>query len=85
DLRVGARSGKSQYQFTLWNADYNELQAWVPRIVEAVRKVPGLVDISTDQERGGLQTNLDIDRITAQRLGVAVSSIDAALSSAFSQ
>uniref|UniRef100_UPI0013D6F232 efflux RND transporter permease subunit n=1 Tax=Klebsiella aerogenes TaxID=548 RepID=UPI0013D6F232 len=31
DLRVGARSGKSQYQFTLWNADYNELQAWVPR------------------------------------------------------
>ncbi len=85
DLRVGARAGKSQYQFTLWDADYNELQAWVPRIVEAVRKVPGLVDVSTDQERGGLQTNLDIDRMAAQRVGVAVSSIDAALSSAFSQ
>ena len=85
DLRVGARSGKSQYQFTLWDADYDELQAWVPRIVEAVRKVPGLVDVSTDQERGGLQTALDIDRVAAQRMGVPVSAIDAALASAFSQ
>jgi hydrophobe/amphiphile efflux-1 (HAE1) family protein len=85
DLRIGARQGKSQYQFTLWNADYNELQAWVPRIVEAVRKVPGLVDVSTDQERGGLQTKLSIDRMAAQRMGVEVSDIDAALASAFSQ
>ena len=85
DLRVGGRQGKSQYQFTLWNADYEELQAWVQPMVEAVRAVPGVIDVTTDQERGGLQANLTIDRVAARRLGVSITAIDAALASAFSQ
>jgi multidrug efflux pump subunit AcrB len=85
DIRVGGRSGKSQYQFTLWGADVDELQQWVPRVLERVRAIPGLVDVTTDREQGGLQANVVIDRVTAARLGVDISDIDGALNNAFSQ
>src|SRR6202011_5255627 len=58
DLRTGARSSKAQYQFTLWGSNLKELQDFAPRVIEAVRKIPGLVDVSTDREQGGLQANI---------------------------
>jgi multidrug efflux pump subunit AcrB len=85
DLRVGARSSKSQYQFTLWSSDIDELTRWTPKILEQVRKVPGLVDVSSDREQGGLQTNVVIDRLAAARLCVNVQDIDNALNDAFAQ
>ena len=85
DIRVGGRSGKSQYQFTLWGSDLNELQQWVPRVVERARAIPGLVDVTTDREQGGLQANVVIDRVTAATLGVNISDIDNALNNAFAQ
>jgi hydrophobe/amphiphile efflux-1 (HAE1) family protein len=85
DVRVGGRWGRSQYQFTLWSSDLDELLKWVPRAVDHVKKVPGVVDVSTDREQGGFQLNVSIDRQAAARLGVRVQDIDAALANAYAQ
>ena len=52
-------------------ADYNELLAWAPRVLAKIQTLPGLVDVSTDREQGGLQVNVAIDRVAASRLGRA--------------
>jgi multidrug efflux pump len=85
DIRVGGRWSDSNYQFTLWSPDFGELRKWVPRVIEKVKTVPGIVDISTDREQGGLQANITIDRVAAARLGVRVQDINNALNNAFSQ
>lgn len=85
DLRVGGRQSRSQYQFTLWGPDFDELQAWVPRVQERLRRLPGVIDVSTDREQGGLQAGVTIDRAAATRLGVRVLDISNALNNAFSQ
>jgi multidrug efflux pump len=85
DLRTGARQSKATYQFTLWDPDLEELSTWVPRVLDAVRKVPGLVDVSTDREQGGLQADVMIDRAAAARMCVQIQDIDNALNDAFSQ
>ena len=85
DLRAGGRQSDSQYQFTLWSADIDALQAWVPRVLDRVKQVPGIVDVTTDREQGGLQATVSIDRQAAARLGVRIQDIDNALNDAFSQ
>src|SRR5689334_425275 len=85
DVRVGGRYGRSQYQFTLWSSDLDELLKWVPKAVDRVKTVPGVVDVSTDREQGGFQLNVSIDRAAAARYGVRVQDIDAALANAYAQ
>ena len=85
DIRVGARQGKAQYQLTLWSPDFEDLYQWAPRVVDRLRREPGLVDVSTDREQGGLQANITIDRLAASRLGVRTQDIDNALNNAFAQ
>jgi len=85
DVRVGGRWGRSQYQFTLWSSDLDELLKWVPRAVDRVKTVPGVVDVSTDREQGGFQLNVSIDRQAASRLGVRIQDLDAALANAYAQ
>ena len=85
DLRVGARSSDSSYQFTLWSADIDALQAWVPKVVERAKQLPELTDVTTDREQGGLQVNIKIDRAAAARLGVRIQDIDSALNNSYSQ
>ena len=85
DLRVGGRQSDSQYQFTLWSPDIDGLQTWVPKVLDRVKDVPGIVDVTTDREQGGLQANVTIDRTAAARLGVKIQDIDNALNDAFSQ
>jgi hydrophobe/amphiphile efflux-1 (HAE1) family protein len=85
DLRVGGRQSDSQYQFTLWSSDIDQLQLWVPRVVDRVKQVPSAIDVTTDREQGGLQANVIIDRKAAARLGVRIQDIDNALNDAFSQ
>ncbi|HEU5017270.1 MAG TPA: efflux RND transporter permease subunit [Pseudolabrys sp.] len=85
DLRVGGRSSDSQYQFTLWSSDIDALQSWVPKVLERVKTVPGVVDVTTDREQGGLQAMVEINRAAASRLGVRIQDIDNALNDAFSQ
>jgi len=85
DLRYGGRQSDSQYQFTLWSADIDLLQQWVPKVLDRVKQVPGVIDVTTDREQGGLQAEVRIDRQTAARLGVRMTDIDNALNDAFSQ
>ena len=85
DIRTGARPGKAAYQYTLWDIDVDELYAAVPKALAAIRAIPGLGDVSTDREQGGLQLNLKINRETASRFSVAIADIDNALANAFSQ
>ena len=79
------RSSRSQYQFTLMDADAEELAVWVPRVQDRIRRIPGIIDVTTDRQLGGLQANVVIDRSTASRLGLQVQDIDNALNNAFSQ
>jgi multidrug efflux pump subunit AcrB len=85
DLRVGGRQSKAQYQFTLWDPDIDELSRFVPQVLDKVRTLPGLVDVSTDREQGGLQASVVIDRAAAARLCVQIRDIDDALNDAFAQ
>ncbi len=85
DLPVGGRYSNASYQFTLWSPDLDILQHWVPIVLDRFRKLPGLLDVSTDREEGGPEVHLVIDRLAAARLGVSVQVIDAALDNAFSQ
>jgi multidrug efflux pump len=82
---LGGRSSQSQYQFTLMDADAEELSLWVPRVQDRLRRIPGMIDVTTDRQLGGLQANVVIDRSAASRLGVQVQDIDNALNNAFSQ
>jgi len=85
DIRAGGRQGRSQYQFTLLSQDIEELDAWTPRVLERLRKIEGLVDASSDRDKGGLQAKIDIDRTAASRLGIRMQDINDALNDAFSQ
>ena len=85
DVRVGGRQSDSQYQFTLWSSDIEELQKRVSGVLDRVKQVPGVVDVKTDRDQGGLQVNISIDRQAASRLGVRVQDIDNALNNSFSQ
>jgi len=85
DIRAGGRQGRAEYQLTFWSPEFDTLYAWMPRIVERLSRIPGLVDVSTDREQGGLQASVVIDRQAAARLGVRIQDIDAALNNAFAQ
>jgi len=85
DLRVGGRASNAQYQFTLQGEDVAELNAWAPRVAERLRRLPQLVDFSSDQQDKGRQSTVVIDRATASRLGVSSQLIDNTLYDAFGQ
>ncbi|KAA6485340.1 acriflavine resistance protein B [Agrobacterium rhizogenes] len=85
DIRAGARQSQSQYQFTIWGANYDELVEWAPKVLERLQALPELTDVATDRQPNGLQATVNIDRSEASRLGVSIQSIDAALNNAFAQ
>jgi multidrug efflux pump len=85
DIRVGARQSDSDYQFTLWSPDIGDLYAWAPKVVDKISAIPGLADVSTDREQGGLQATIAINRQAAARLGVRIQDINNALNNAFAQ
>ncbi len=85
DLRIGGRSSAAQFQYTLTSDNLQELQEWAPKVVEKLKNLPGLADVNTDQQNGGLEAHLEIDRPTAARLGITAAAIDTALSDAFGQ
>ncbi len=85
DVRIGGRPTRTQFQYTLQDADLGELLTWAPRVLEALRKVPVVADVASDQQTAGRELDLLIDRDTAARLGVTPAAIDASLSDAFGQ
>ena len=85
DLRIGGRIGAALYQYTLQGDNLTELNAWAPRMLQRMRAMPQLVDVSSDQQNRGLQTSVVIDRNTASRLGITPQLIDDTLYDAFGQ
>ncbi|HLY90355.1 MAG TPA: MdtB/MuxB family multidrug efflux RND transporter permease subunit [Acetobacteraceae bacterium] len=85
DLTIEDRVSRTQYQFTLEDADGNNLGIWVPKLVERLRALPQLADVASDLQDKGLQAYVDIDRSTATRLGVTPAAVDNALYNAFGQ
>ncbi len=85
ELTIEDRISRTQYQFSLESPDAALLEAWTPRLVEALEGVPELVDVTSDLQSRGLQAYLQVDRDLAGRLGVTMSAIDSALYDAFGQ
>jgi multidrug efflux pump len=85
DLRIGGRSSSALYQYTLQSDNVADLVHWGPILFANMKKLPGLQDVNSDQQNGGLQQLLTYDRATAARLGQTASSLDKALYSAFGQ
>jgi hydrophobe/amphiphile efflux-1 (HAE1) family protein len=85
DVRVGGRSSRTQYQYTLQDADLTELRTWSTKVMERLKKVPQLKDVTTDQQTAGLELDIDIDRDSASRLGITPQAIDDTLYDAFGQ
>ncbi len=79
DINVGGRPGRAQYQYTLSDADLGELNTWAPRLLAALKEIPQLKDVSSDQQSDAGAVNLTIDRDAAGRFGIAPADIDAAI------
>ena len=85
DIRIGGRSGNAEYQYTILGDNTAEVYEWGPKLLAAVQRDPALMDVSSDQQQRGLETNLTIDRDTASRLGLTMYQIDNTLYDAFGQ
>ena len=69
DLKIGGRSSNAMYQYTSQSDNMQDLTKWAPILLGGVQKLPGLQDVSSDQQNGGLQAMLTYDRVAAARLG----------------
>ncbi|MGZ4731638.1 MAG: multidrug efflux RND transporter permease subunit [Terriglobales bacterium] len=85
DLTVEDRVSRTQYQYSMEDADSQELSNWAPKLVDELRKLPSMRDVATDQQNGGLKADLVVDRDTASRLGILPQAIDDTLYDAFGQ
>jgi multidrug efflux pump len=85
DLRIGGRAGNGQYQYTIQSDDLDDLKQWGPVLLQQMRTLPALTDVSSDQQNSGLQAELVYDRGTAARLGITPEMIDSTLYDAFGQ
>jgi HAE1 family hydrophobic/amphiphilic exporter-1 len=85
DITIGARLSKTQYQFTLADADAAELNYWAALFLDRFRSLPGIADVTSDQENGGPRLDITIDRDAASSHGILPSTIDNTLSDAFGQ
>ena len=85
DVRVAGQTGNTGYQYTLLGEDSTELYQWGPKVAEALKHLPLLTDVNFDQQQGGPEASLIIDRASAARLGLTVGQIDNTLYDAFGQ
>src|SRR6185312_7744709 len=85
DITVENRVSRTQYQYTLEDANAKELADYVPKLVQRLRSVPELRDVASDQGSGSLEADLVVDRDTASRLGITPQMIDDTLYDAFGQ
>jgi multidrug efflux pump len=85
DLTVESRVSRTQYQYSMEDADATELATWSQQLLQKLQTLPQLRDVASDQQNNGLQANLIIDRDTASRLGILPQAIDDTLYDAFGQ
>ncbi|HEY3355420.1 MAG TPA: multidrug efflux RND transporter permease subunit [Polyangia bacterium] len=85
DLQIDSRVSRTQFQYTLEDADPEELGVWAPQVLARLQALPVLHDVTSDLQTAGLQLRLTIDRDTASRLGILPQAIDDVLYDAFGQ
>ena len=85
DLRIGGRGSNAQYQYTIQADNTADLALWGPKLMMAMRKLPGFQDVNSDQQNGGLDEVLNYDRVSAARLGLTAQALDSGIYSAFGQ
>jgi multidrug efflux pump len=85
DIRIGGRGSNSLYQYTIQGDNFRDLAAWGPILYQRMQHLPGLEDVDTDQQNGGLEEMLTYNRTGAARLGQSAQSLDRSLYSAFGQ
>jgi multidrug efflux pump len=85
DLTVDDRVSRTQYQYTLEDPDLNELNEWSARLVTAIRKLPEVSGVATDQQPNGVSADLEYDRATASRFNITADQVDSTLYDAFGQ
>ena len=85
DIQIGTRVSRTQFQYTLIDTDAAELDRWAPRLLAALRRVPQLRDVASDQQNEGLRTFVHVDRVAAMRLGVSMQNVQDVLYDAFGQ
>ena len=85
DVRLGGRATRTQFEYTLQDANLAELNEWAPKILAKMETLPQLRDVATDQQTNGTTLTLTIDRDTASRYGISPQLIDDTLYDAFGQ
>jgi len=85
DVQIDSRVSRTQYQYTLEDSDSAELALWASKMLSKLREQPELVDVASDQQEGGLQVDVTVDREKASRLNVLPQAIDDTLYDAFGQ
>ena len=85
DLRVGGRQSNAEYQFTMQGDNLDDLNQFAPKMVEQLKTIPIIADVSSDQQNRGLQAMIQYDRGTAARFGITPQLIDDTLYDAFGQ
>ena len=85
DITIGARVSRTQYQYTLVDADAGELNHWAPIFLDGLKKIPGITDVVSDQENAGPLLDITIDRDAAASYGILPATIDNTLDDAYGQ
>jgi multidrug efflux pump len=85
DIRIGGRASNAMYQYTIQSDNVQDLSHWGPILLKEIRRLPGMQDVSADQQNGGLNELVTYDRITAAKLGLTTQAIDSELYDAFGQ
>jgi multidrug efflux pump len=85
DLRIGGRGSNALYQYTIQCDNVEDLSHWGPILLAEMKKLPGLQDVNSDQQNGGLAELVTFDRASAARLGQTASTLDSSLYNAFGQ
>jgi multidrug efflux pump len=85
DLRIGGRGSNALYQYTIQCDNVQDLSKWGPILLNEMKKLPGLQDVNSDQQNGGLEELINYDRTTSAKLGITAQSLDSTLYSAFGQ
>src|ERR1039457_2353001 len=85
DLRIGGRGGNALYQYTIQCDNVQDLSKWGPILLAEMKKLPGLQDVNSDQQNGGLAEYVTYDRTAAAKLGLTAQSLDSSLYAAFGQ
>jgi multidrug efflux pump len=85
DVKIGTRSSRAQYQYTLTGPDRTAVTTQAEALVEALARRPEFARVGLETRDDGLAVHVTVDRERAGRLGVSVQTIDDALSDAFAQ